>query len=1572
MRILLVDDHEALRASIRSLLSDRLDCSICGEAADGLDAINLALTLRPDVILMDVSMPRMNGLDASRTLRRELPESLIIILSQNDQSVGQRQALDVGAAAYIPKSRLADDLLPLLDSLPPGKKSPPLSTQSPPSFPRSTWLAGGGAMGRLIAQRDWSSTSLGALETWPQCLRTAVNLMLNSQHPMWIGWGHDMPFLYNDAYISVLSSAKHPRSLGRPACEVWSEIWDICGPLADKVFEKGEATFVDDVRLFMSRGTFLEETYYSFSYSPIHDESGRVAGLFCPSAESSHKILNARRLRTLSELSARALVEKSTHASCASCFNTLAKNPDDVPFAVLYLFDSTASHAVMEQSIGVSDGIVEVSPPQIALVGGPVEPNFWPIQDVASTGQCVELSLESLKSLPLGPAQQLVSRALVLPVTSRGQHRPIGVLIVGVNPARRLDSEYRTFFELVAGQVASAVLNARAAEEDRQRAEALAEIDRAKTAFFNNVSHEFRTPLTLMLGPVEDLLSRSHTDLSPSAKNQLQLVGRNGSRLLRLVNTLLDFSRIEAGRMQASFEPTDLAALTVELASVFRSATERAGLHLHINCGPLLEPVFIDRDMWEKIVLNLLSNAIKFTFEGEIEVSLSRNGANAELRIRDTGVGIPAEELPLLFDRFHRVQNTRSRTHEGSGIGLALVQELVQELVRLHGGSILAESQLGKGATFILCIPFGTAHLPPDRIGTARALASTTVGAAPFVQEALRWLPDAPAEDPRSEVPFDFENVPADRPPLTESDPSASPRPWVLVADDNSDMRQYLLRLLSERYNVRAFPNGQETLDAVRKHPPDLVLTDVMMPHLDGFGLLRELRSDPNTSTIPVILLSARAGEESRVEGIERGADDYLVKPFTARELLARVQTHLDLARVRKQSEESLRQSAAQFETLLNVAPLGVYLLDSDLRFIQLNPTAVAAFGDVPDLRGRSFDEAIHNIWPKPLADRLVRQFLHTLETGEPYFEPELIDIRQDRGRREYYEWQTNRIPRPTGAFGLVCYFRDISRSVLARQAVVESEARLTRALDAGSMAVWELDPRTGAIWRSPQFDLIFGYPSHGPDWIYDSFLDRVLPEDRPETSRRFDAALQNGADLKLDCRVLRSDAAIRWVSLQGRMEMDNQNQSALLKGVLSDITERKRYEERERRILDDAVAANAKFRAVFDQTSVFAGIMSVDGIVIDANRISLDACGYPADEVLGKPFWQSPWWSRSEQSRSKIREATARAAQGVPYREILDYHWADGTPRVMDFSLFPIRDEQDRILFLHPTGVDITDFKRAERNYRDLAESLDAEVHARTRELEQRNVEVLLQSEQLRELSNRLMRAQDDERRRIARELHDSAGQIVAALGMSIASLSRRSHLVSDKPDAALEGIANDAQELVQQLSQEIRTMSYLLHPPLLDETGLREALRWYIDGLQQRSGLDITLDIPDDFGRLPRDTELALFRVVQECLTNVHRHSGSNAAAIHLAHVGRQVRLTVQDKGKGISPDKLRQIQSQGSGVGIRGMRERVRHLQGTLDISSDRDGTIISAVFPAPETEISDAADPPDLRSRATGSG
>lgn len=762
---------------------------------------------------------------------------------------------------------------------------------------RHSVFFGDSEMAQLMAKFDWSRTPLGPVENWPQSLKTSVNLILNSQHPMWIGWGPERTFLYNDAYVSVLSAAKHPWALGRPASEVWAEIWDVCGPLAEKVFQKGEATFVNDVQLFMRRGEgFLEETFYSFSYSPIRDESGAVAGLFCPSSEVTAKNLNARRLATLSELAGNSFVEKTTERAVASAAATLAKNTDDIPFFLIYLIEG-GKQAVLRES-----GRIAIGSPLAArtasLEGENGTTNEWSIREVVRAREPKNVSLRDISFPFLGLAGQPLTEAQVLPLISRGDDAPVGVLVAGVNPTRKLDADHRTFFNLIAGQLATAIANARASEQERKRLEALAELDRAKTVFFNNVSHEFRTPLTLMLGPVEELLNHASVLTPEDRQLQMRVVHRNCLRLLKLVNTLLDFSRIEAGRIQASYEPVDLCIFTTDLASAFRSAMEKAGLSFDVQCGPLPQSVFVDRDMWEKIVFNLLSNAFKFTLKGGVTLSLVAEGGEAVLRVADTGTGIPESEMGNVFKRFHRVHNVQSRTHEGTGIGLAMVQDLV----KLHGGTISVESKFGKGSTFTVRLPFGDKHLPGERVGARErsTLASGTSGDV-FVEEAMRWIPEGgPGADGEKALGFA---------PVREGK-----LPRIVVADDNADMRDYIGHLLHGRYELEMTPDGSDALTAARRKKPDIIISDIMMPRMDGFALLNAIRQDSDLKTVPVILLSARAGDEARVEGIQEGADDYLVKPFSGRELVARLETHLKLARVRDEAQEAQKRLNKELE----------------------------------------------------------------------------------------------------------------------------------------------------------------------------------------------------------------------------------------------------------------------------------------------------------------------------------------------------------------------------------------------------------------------------------------------------------------------------------------------------------------------------------------------------------------------------------------------------------------------------------------------------------------------------------
>ncbi len=894
---------------------------------------------------------------------------------------------------------------------------------------RSSLFAAPGEMAARLRAIDWAATPLGPVSGWSPTLQTMVRFLLASRFPMLLWWGPGYVQFYNDAYIPV-PGTKHPRAAGQRAEECWPEIWHVIGPLIDAPFHGGPATWVEDLELEVHRYGFTEETHFTVAYSAVPDDAapGGIGGVLATVHEITRQVVQERRVVALRDLGTRSAEAKTAEDACRRAADALARDSRDVPFALVYLIDADR----MEARLAAVAGAVPTPGTAPAVVDLRRPPgDGWPLAAVLQSGRprLVKDIARFCDPVPPGPWSDPPDKALVLPIPSNVPYRLAGFLVLGVSARLAFDGLYESFFELAASPVATAIANAHAFEEERRRSEALAELDRAKTAFFSNVSHEFRTPLTLMLGPLEDALES--TALPPAQRESLAVAHRNSLRLLRLVNTLLDFSRIEAGRAEASFEPVDVGRLTAELASAFRSTVERAGLSFDIRCEEPAASVFLDRDMWEKVVLNLLSNAFKFTFTGGITVSLVDCGDAVELAVRDTGVGIPPEELPHVFERFHRVRGTEGRTHEGTGIGLALVSELIH----IHGGDVRVESELGVGSTFTVRIPTGSAHLPADRIGAARTRVSTALGTTPFVEEAVRWLPDENA--PLGDMAVD------DRVAVT----TAGAR--VLVADDNADMRAYLVRLLSAHWAVEPVVDGEQALEAARKLRPDAILSDVMMPRLDGMGLVRAVRADPALASIPVILLSARAGEEARVEGALSGSDDYLTKPFAARELIARVDANLALARMREaalQREQSLveelRVHGAHRQAIVEAAPVGVCLVDADLRIRDVNPIALAAFGDVPGIVGCDLEEVLRLMAIPEEADALMGIFRRTLATGEPYVEAERLERRRDRPSSAIYEWRAHRIPLPDGRFGVVWYFRDVSAQIAARDRLIASEER--------------------------------------------------------------------------------------------------------------------------------------------------------------------------------------------------------------------------------------------------------------------------------------------------------------------------------------------------------------------------------------------------------------------------------------------------------------------------------------------------------------------------------------------------
>lgn len=822
-------------------------------------------------------------------------------------------------------------------------------------------------MASLIRSLDWSSTPLGPTESWPQSLRTTVSLCLASNFPINIVWGPQHTQIYNDGY-RVVCGDRHPAALGMDYTQCWASAWPAIGQPFDRALE-GDTSFLENQRMFLFRNGYLEETFFTFSLSPIRDETGKIGGLFHPVTETTSTMVGERRTRALRDLTSSLSEAESTAEVYRLTIETLSAFDLDLPFVVLYQLDHENRTYHLAGFTGVEqDSCLNPDTLPVDRAG------IWPmghLRDQAGAAQVSGIRAR-IETASCGPYEEAPDVAFAMPIRQPGMDLPVALLMAGASSRLPLNDVYRGFFDLTAAAFNAALTRVIAAEKEHKRLEMLAAIDRAKTVFFSNVSHEFRTPLTLMLGPLEEALEAE--GMPAAQRERLQIANRNAQRLLKMVNSLLDFSRIEAGRNDASFAPTDLSALTLDLASNFRAACERAGLTLTVECVPLRMPVYVDREMWEKIVLNLLSNAFKFTLQGGIKLSLREHADGIELAVADTGVGIPSAELPRIFDRFHRVEGQRGRSMEGTGIGLSLVRELVQ----LHGGTIAADSALGQGTVFKLGIPFGTDHLPAEQVHAASNAAVHPGRGNAYVEEALRWLP---AND-RALVQHD---APAPEKPAD--------KPRIVLADDNADMRAYIQRILEEGgYAVEAVGNGTAALAAIKSGTlPELVLSDVMMPELDGFALLQALRTDAATQGLMVILLSARAGEEARLEGLAAGADDYLVKPFSARELRARIDGAITLARQRRQA--AAREQALLIEIEINAERGRAALRESEAHVASLFEQTTAGIAEA-DFAGRLIrvNERYCQIMGRH-RDELIGQHMHAfIHPDDLQQNPRLLD----------------------------------------------------------------------------------------------------------------------------------------------------------------------------------------------------------------------------------------------------------------------------------------------------------------------------------------------------------------------------------------------------------------------------------------------------------------------------------------------------------------------------------------------------------------------------------------------------
>jgi len=1005
--------------------------------------------------------------------------------------------------------------------------------------PDLNWLAGGGEMGELIRNMDWSRTPLGPLSGWPQSLRTSVSLCLSSTFPILVCWGPDDIQIYNDAYRPICGDL-HPASMGAPFKVIWASALPVVGDAFERAHQ-GEGAYIKDQQMFLDRSGYLEEANMTFSFSPIRDESGAVGGVFHPITETTAVVLGARRTQCLRDLSAslagaRTIGEIGEHIERHG-----AQLAADVPFLLFYQIDAASGELQLRGRAGLS-GDCPLAPGTLALSDA-----CWPFARASAShaAEQVDDVAARLQGQVCGPYDEPPRSALVLPLALPGGQELFGFLVAGVNVRRALDSEYRNFYELLGAAVNTAVGNVLAYEQEQRRAEELAAIDRAKTAFFSNVSHEFRTPLTLILGPLDDALAAGAGEaLAPAQRKRIEVTHRNALRLLKLVNSLLDFSRIEAGRVQASYVPLDLARTTLDLAGVFESAMAKGGLEYHVEMQELGQPVYVDRDMWEKIVFNLLSNAFKFTLQGSVTIRLAEHEGMARLSVLDTGTGIPEHELPRMFERFHRIEGAPGRTYEGTGIGLALIQELV----RLHGGSIAVSSTYGQGTRFDVDLPFGSAHLPADSVqGAPDDVADSRRMGAAFVEEALRWLPDAQA-------------APAAAPDLDGA--AQQLRPRILIADDNNDMRAYLKSLLEPHAEVRACADGEAAFELALADPPDLLLSDVMMPRLDGFGLIARIRATEALRHLPVMLLSARAGEEAKVEGLQAGADDYLVKPFSTSELLARVQTQVTQGRERLQAAQDARQREAAVRSLIDASPATLWTTDNDGQCTYLSQRWYDYTGRTPEQDlGMGW---LDNVHPDDAA-RSGAIFLTANARREAFS----FDYRLRRHDGQYRWFIDAGMPRldaagaPDGYVGTVI-------DVHERKLLQERFERVSRA---GNIGVWYADAPFARFQLNAEMAAHFGLDGAG-EVALDTLLAAVDPAQRTQLAQGIEHAIRDGAALDLELCSLGAGASDsggkdgngnvsggRWLRAIGWRGVDERGQPARFDGVILDIDRHKQAE---------------------------------------------------------------------------------------------------------------------------------------------------------------------------------------------------------------------------------------------------------------------------------------------------------------------------------------------------------------------------------------------------------------------------
>jgi PAS domain S-box-containing protein len=860
-------------------------------------------------------------------------------------------------------------------------------------------FAGDGGVLAMLRQIDWAATPLGPVDEWAPELRGAAGICLHSQFQMAVLWGTEFVYLYNDA-ASFLFGDKHPWALGRGVAEVWPEIWPTIGPMLQGVLASGKATRSEDLKLLLERNGGRDECYLTFSYSPIFVADGSVGGIFVTFMETTRRVVSERRQRSIADLATQVALRARDDRLLGFVKAALERNSADLPLAALIVVRPGG-----QRELAFCTGVDAPLPPALAAA---LDQYAGRCLKSAQTEVLDGALLADLAAL--GPSLVAPRQIVALPFWRGGEDAPAGALLLGVNPYCVLDAGYRGFFESVAGHVAHAVAITEAEAAEARRIAAKAELERSRLQFFGSVSHELRTPLTLILGPLEMTLEQHAAALPAALRAPLEMAQRNAQRLHKLVGSMMDFAIIEAGSLPLVLEPVDPFAVTAEIVALFRSAVEAAGLALDVrSSGPRVE-LMLDREMWETIVANLVSNAVKYTEAGRIEILLARRGNRLVLTVADTGIGIAPEESARIFERFYRSPDPAARRTGGTGVGLALVRELV----RLHDGEVSVQSELGAGTRFTVTLPWREAAAGSSRSGTSPPgyLRSR------FAVEVERYR----ARETEHEHP--------------EQGGGADPM-RVVVIDDDSDVVRYIVRALAGTCSVVGAHDAESGLAAIRSVSPDLVLVDVMIPGIDGLALVRQIRADPPIHTIPLVVLSARTGEEARLEALDAGADDYLTKPFSARELIARVRSHVQMARVRRaaveQEGELRRQIDAVKGDLANVlagTSESFISLDRDLRIRSINGAALSVLGrDRAAVLGKTLTE----LAPRLVGGDLDRALRAVAVEGRAI----VVEYFAQRLQR-WYDLRCYRAPQ-----GVLLFANDITARKRAEQGLREAHVEL-------------------------------------------------------------------------------------------------------------------------------------------------------------------------------------------------------------------------------------------------------------------------------------------------------------------------------------------------------------------------------------------------------------------------------------------------------------------------------------------------------------------------------------------------